>query len=292
LVSKRKIITVVLTVGITAYLIFKVYSEASRLELSWNLLLSPFFLMAVLVGLASYLLYTSLWYVCLRGGGVDFRRTFLATLSGTYLGFSLNSAVGILVKIRLLGTDYWYTMGAGLLAMATEYLSALTLLSLLGKNPVAGFLALVLGFLMVFDRIGYNLLLPIFHVAKSRERLDRMYKGWKEAKSGSSLLTAFIVGLSMVSMNALTLFLVGRALGRHIPYWKALKGVLYSTFLGGVLGTPGGIGANELGVTMAIGNDALAIIAAFLYKILTTYAYALAGAVAFYRIVSHPWKTS
>lgn len=90
----------------------------------------------------------------------------------------------------------------------------------------------------------------------------------------------------MVFSNATTLFLVGKSVGVQISYGEAFKGVLYSTFLGGVLGTPGGIGANELGVTIAIGNGAAQIVTAFLYKTLTTYLYALVGAIAFYRVVA------
>lgn len=288
--SRRRVVTLALTAGITVYLLFKVHSEASSLNIGPEVFLSPFFLLAVLAGFASYLLYSCLWYVYLKDRGTDFRRVLLATLSGTYLSFSLNSAVGILVKVHLLGTDYWYTMGAGLLAMATEYLSALLLLFLVGKNFLAGFFMLLLGLAMLFDRAGYYLLYPLFHIAKSKSRLDRMYEGWKAAKRGSSFLEALLVGVAMISMNALTLILVGKTLGVGIPYGKAIEGVLYSTFLGGVLGTPGGIGANELGVTMAIGNSALGIIVAFIYKVLTTYAYALAGALAFYRLMSRPEK--
>ncbi|BAD84335.1 hypothetical membrane protein, conserved [Thermococcus kodakarensis KOD1] len=284
--NKRKALTIVLTIGITSYLIYRVHSEASSVELSPGLLLSPYFLLACITGLAGYLLYTTLWYVYLKKRGISFRRTLLATLSGTYLGFSLNSAVGFLVKVRLLGTDYWYTFGIGLLAMATEYISGLIMVAVMARNPIAGILAVILGVTMIFDRVAYYAVYPLFWVMKSVERLDKMYKGWREAKGGSSVLLAILVGVSMVFSNATTLFLVGKSVGVQISYGEAFKGVLYSTFLGGVLGTPGGIGANELGVTIAIGNGAAQIVTAFLYKTLTTYLYALVGAIAFYRVVA------
>lgn len=283
--NKRKVLTIALTVGITSYLIYRVHSEASSVELSPGLLLSPYFLLACITGLAGYLLYTMLWYVYLKKMGISFKRTLLATLSGTYLGFSLNSTVGFLVKVRLLGIDYWHTFGVGLLAIATEYISGLIMVAVMARNPIAGILAVMLGVTMIFDRAAYYAVYPLFWVMKSVERLDKMYKGWREAKGGSSVLLAILVGVSMVFSNAATLFLVGKSVGVQISYGEAFKGVLYSTFLGGVLGTPGGIGANELGVTIAIGNGAAQIVTAFLYKTLTTYLYALVGAVAFYRLI-------
>ncbi|AMQ18282.1 lysylphosphatidylglycerol synthase transmembrane domain-containing protein [Thermococcus peptonophilus] len=284
--NKRKALTIVLTVGITSYLIYRVHSEASSVEFSPELLFSQYFLLACITGLAGYLLYTMLWYVYLKKRGIGFKRTLLATLSGTYLGFSLNSAVGFLVKVRLLGTDYWYTFGVGLLAMTTEYVSGLTLIAILEKDIAAGIVAVMLASTIISERVAYIIAHSRIHPVKFRERFDKTYRGWKEARGGSSVLLAFLVGTAMIFTNAATLVLVGEALGVYIPYGKALKGVLYSSFLGGVLGTPGGIGANELGVTIAIGNGAAQIVTAFLYKTLTTYLYALAGAVAFYRVVA------
>ncbi|WP_054840393.1 hypothetical protein [Thermococcus sp. JCM 11816] len=71
--NKRKALTIVLTIGITSYLIYRVHSEASSVELSPGLLLSPYFLLACITGLAGYLLYTTLWYVYLKKRGHQFQ---------------------------------------------------------------------------------------------------------------------------------------------------------------------------------------------------------------------------
>lgn len=287
-VNWKKLATLLLTVVITAYLLHKVQAEASRVSLSLSTLLSPYFLLAVLMGLTGYILYTLLWYVYVHhASGVSFRRTLLATLSGTYLGFSLNNAVGVLVKVKLLGTDYWYTMGVGLLAIATEFLSGLLLVALIGRNPVALVLAVALMVAMVFDAVTYYTLAPVFKLLRAGETLDKMFSGWHRARGDTrTVLLAIGAGMALSLNNAATLYLVGRAMGLTFPYLKAVEAILYSNFLGGILGTPGGVGANELGVTMAIGDNPDGIVTAFLYKFITQYAYAIIGAVAFYRVVS------
>ncbi len=148
-----------------------------------------------------------LWYVYLKKRGIGFKRTLLATLSGgTYLGFSLNSAVGFLVKVRLLGTDYWYTFGVGLLAMTTEYVSGLTLIAILEKDIAAGIVAVMLASTIISERVAYIIAHSRIHPVKFRERFDKTYRGWKEARGGgSSVLLAFLVGTAMIFTNAATL---------------------------------------------------------------------------------------
>ncbi|WP_167729483.1 lysylphosphatidylglycerol synthase domain-containing protein [Thermococcus sp. 9N3] len=290
----RKPATLLLTVAITAYLLHKVYSEASRVNLSASSLLSPYFLTAVLTGFVAYLLYTALWYVYVHhASGVSFRRTLLATLSGTYLGFSLNSAVGVLVKVRLLGTDYWYTMGVGLLAIATEFLAGLLLIAFIGKNPIALTIAGALLVAIIFDRVAYYFLYPLFWAIKKLQTLEKMYSGWHRARGElKTVLLAIAVGMLLAVANSTALYLTARTFGVGENYIKFLEAVLYSNFLGGLLGTPGGIGANELGVTLAIGDSPTAIVVAFLYKFITQYAYAIVGAVAFYRLVAGEVKAN
>ncbi|AHL23304.1 lysylphosphatidylglycerol synthase domain-containing protein [Thermococcus nautili] len=290
----RKPATLLLTVAITAYLLHKVYAEASKVNLSASSLLSPYFLTAVLTGFVAYLLYTALWYVYVHhASGVSFRRTLLATLSGTYLGFSLNSAVGVLVKVRLLGTDYWYTMGVGLLAIATEFLAGLLLIAFIGKNPIALTIAGALLVAIIFDRVAYYFLYPLFWAIKKLQTLEKMYSGWHRARGElKTVLLAIAVGMLLAVANSTALYLTARTFGVGENYIKFLEAVLYSNFLGGLLGTPGGIGANELGVTLAIGDSPTAIVVAFLYKFITQYAYAIVGAVAFYRLVAGEVKAN
>ncbi|WP_297514054.1 lysylphosphatidylglycerol synthase domain-containing protein [Thermococcus sp.] len=290
----RKPATLLLTVAITAYLLHKVYSEASRVNLSASSLLSPYFLTAVLTGFVAYLLYTALWYIYVHhASGVSFRRTLLATLSGTYLGFSLNSAVGVLVKVRLLGTDYWYTMGVSLLAIATEFLAGLLLIAFIGKNLIALILAGALLVAVIFDRVAYYLLYPFFWAIRKLQTLEKMYSGWHRARGElKTVLLAIAVGILLTIANSTALYLTARTFGVGENYLKFLEAVLYSNFLGGLLGTPGGIGANELGVTLAIGDTPTAIVVAFLYKFITQYAYAIVGAVAFYHLVAGEVKAN
>ena len=287
-VKGRKLWTLLVTAIITAYLVHKVYSEASKVNLSASSLLSPYFLTAIVTGLMGYILYTTLWYVYVHHASeVSFKRTFLATLSGTYLGFSLNTAVGVLVKVKLLGTDYWYTMGVGLLAIATEFLSGLLLIALIGKNAMAMVLALALFVVIVFDRTTYYLLYPLLRPINRVKTLEEMYSGWHRARGNvKTVLIAIVTGVLLALTNSTTLYLTAETFGIHENYIRFLEAILYSNFLGGVLGTPGGIGANELGITLAIGDSPTAIVVAFLYKFITQYAYALIGAIAFYKLVT------
>ncbi len=287
-VKRRKLWTLLVTALITAYLVHKVYSEASKVNLSVSSLLSPYFLTAVATGFIGYMLYTILWYIYVHHASrVSFRRTLLATLSGTYLGFSLNTAVGVLVKVKLLGTDYWYTMGVGLLAIATEFLSGLLLIAIIGKNVTALILALVLFIAIVFDKTTYYFIYSLLRPINRLKTLEEMYSGWHRARGNTkTVLLAITAGILLALTNSATLYLTARTFGIHERYISFLEAILYSNFLGGILGTPGGIGANELGITLAIGDSPTAIVVAFLYKFITQYAYALVGAIAFYRLVT------
>ncbi len=287
-VKRRKLWTLLVTALITAYLVHKVYSEASKVNLSVSSLLSPYFLTAVATGFIGYMLYTILWYIYVHHASrVSFRRTLLATLSGTYLGFSLNTAVGVLVKVKLLGTDYWYTMGVGLLAIATEFLSGLLLIAIIGKNVTALILALVLFIAIVFDKTTYYFIYSLLRPINRLKTLEEMYSGWHRARGNTkTVLLAITAGILLALTNSTTLYLTARTFGIHERYISFLEAILYSNFLGGILGTPGGIGANELGITLAIGDSPTAIVVAFLYKFITQYAYALVGAIAFYRLVT------
>ncbi len=287
-VKRRKLWTLLVTALITTYLVHKVYSEASKVNLSVSSLLSPYFLTAVATGFIGYMLYTILWYIYVHHASrVSFRRTLLATLSGTYLGFSLNTAVGVLVKVKLLGTDYWYTMGVGLLAIATEFLSGLLLIAIIGKNVTALILALVLFIAIVFDKTTYYFIYSLLRPINRLKTLEEMYSGWHRARGNTkTVLLAITAGILLALTNSATLYLTARTFGIHERYISFLEAILYSNFLGGILGTPGGIGANELGITLAIGDSPTAIVVAFLYKFITQYAYALVGAIAFYRLVT------
>jgi len=250
--------------------------------------MSPYFLLAILSGLLTYSLYTAIWYLYLLGvSKTTFKRVFLANLSGTYLSFSLNAAIGTLVKVKFIGAKYSHVLAAGLLGIATEFLAGLMLITVLSGSWTAAVLALLLGMTFFADGWVYRLLRRVLEVFHRGDALDGFYSGWRASKSDPfRLALAIALGFALVISNATTLFLVGKTLGARFSFVQAIKAVLYSEFIGGAIGTPGGVGGNELGVVMAIGNGGLDVVVAFMYKLINQYSYALIGSLAFYRFVS------
>ena len=284
---KKKLLTTALTVGITAYLIYRVYSEASRIELRPSQLLSPYFLLAFLLGIAGYMTYTALWYIYLSDlAEVDFKRVLLANLSGTYLSFSFNAAVGTLVKVKFIGASYFQVLASSLIEVATEFMVGSAMLFIMAHDW--GALLVFLFFLLTFlaDSWVYRALLPVLSRVRMGSAFQEFYAGWHRAKSRPDrLFVALILGTMLVLINAGILVSVGMTFGVSISPGDAVKAILYSAFLGSALGTPGGLGGNELGVLMAIGNTGLNVVIAFAFKFLNQYLFALVGAFAFYRFV-------
>jgi len=280
----KKAGALLLTVVITAYLVHKVYAEASQIHLTPSQLLSPYTLIAVLLGIAGYLLYTATWYVYLSNvADVSYRRVLLANLSGTYLSFSLNAAIGTLIKVKFIGAKYFQVLATSLLEVSTEFLTGFALIFLSTHDPKA--LVVVGFFILVFvgDEWVYSLLGSLL---KTRP-FEEFYVGWHSGKSNPrKVALAMVLGTALVLVNAGILMSVARVFGVTIPLTTAVAAILYSEFLGSALGTPGGIGGNELGVLMAIGNTGLNVVIAFFFKFINQYAFALVGAVAFYHFVS------
>ena len=283
----KKLITAGVTLAITAYLIYKVYSEASRIKVRPSQLLSPYTLLAVALGVAGYLTYTAVWHLYLRGiAEVSFKRTLLVNLSGTYLAFSFNAAVGTLVKVKFIGADYFKVLAASLIEAATEFMTGSAMLFVLTHNPKALLVALLLASTFLADRAIYRILRPVFERIKGEKAFEEFYTGWREAKSNPvRVFLALLLGSLLVLINAGTLISVARAFGVTLGLGEGIKAILYSSLLGGLLGTPGGLGSNELGVLMAIGNTGINVIVAFTFKFVNQYMFALLGAFAFYRFV-------
>lgn len=284
---RKRVATAGITVAITAYLVYKVYSEASRIRVEPSQLLSPYTLLALTLGIVGYMTYTAIWHIYLREiAEVSFRRVFLANLSGTYLSFSFNAAVGTLVKVKFIGADYFQVLAASLIEAATEFTVGSALLFLLTRRPLALLVAGLFTLAFIADRVIYMILRPILGRIGGGNAFEGFYLGWRRAKSSPTrVLLASTLGSVLVLINAGILMSVARTFGVNLNLGEAIGAVLYSAFLGSVLGTPGGLGGNELGVLMAIGNSGLNVIVAFAFKFINQYMFALVGALAFYRFV-------
>jgi len=283
----KKLLTLATTTAITLYLLYKVHSEASEIHLSPERLLSPYFFGALTSGLLGYLTYTLVWYIYIKNvADVTYRRVLLTNLAGTYLSFSLNPTLGTLVKVKFIGASYWDILATTVLGIITEFTAGLTLITLLGGEFWGIILAGIIFLPVIFDEWTYRILMPIFHLVHREKILEGLHSGWKSAKAHPQTLPlAMVLGTALVILNSTTLYLVARTFGFNPGFLTTLKGILYSNFLGGALGTPGGVGANELGVVMAIGRSGRDVVVAFLYKLINQYIYALIGAVAFYKFV-------
>ena len=285
----KKLGVIGLTVLITSYLVYRVYSEASEIHFSPSRLLSGYTLLAVLLGIIGYLTYTAVWYIYLDNVvPVSFRRVLLANLSGTYLSFSLNAAIGTLIKVKFVGAGYFVVLATSFMEISTEFLVGTLMLFAFNRDIGALAVAVLLTLAFVADGQIYRLLSWLFHIiGRGEHRFEEFYRGWHSAKSSPRrVLLAMLFGAFLSLMNAGILMSVARIFGVYISLPTAIMAVLYSMVLGSALGTPGGIGGNELGVMMAIGNGGLDVIIAFLFKFINQYMFALIGAFAFYHFVS------
>ncbi len=287
---RKQAVTLVITAVLFFYLLYKIKSEASNVQASIRHLNPVLFLLAVLAGVVSYLLYTLLWYVLVRGvARTTYAEVLKVNLAGTYLAFSLNAAIGNIIKAKFLGTDYFKVLGATALAITLELtVGGLMIMGLNSDMSALPFVLLLLG-AVVFDGFYYRLVsYPVNRLKWEgvKKSLRSFYHGWSAVKSRTvNLAAAFFVAFLLVVFNALALLLVGRSFGADFSFRSAVTAIIYSEVLGGLLGTPGGMGANEVGLMFGIGHSGLAALTAITYKFIGQYAYALLGAVTFYRLV-------
>ncbi|WP_297068602.1 lysylphosphatidylglycerol synthase domain-containing protein [Thermococcus sp.] len=287
---RKQVVTLIVTAVLFLYLLYKIRSEAATVQAGIMKLNPLLFFIAVLMGVVSYLFYTLLWYVLVRGvAETSYGEVLKVNLAGTYLAFSLNAAVGNIVKAKFLGTDYFKVLGATVLATTLELtVGGVMVMGLNADMSVLPFVLFLLGG-VVFDGVYYRVLsFPINRLKWEgvKRSAQSFYYGWSAVKSRTrNLALAFFVAFLLVISNSITLLLVGRSFGAYFPFHSAVTAIIYSEVLGGLLGTPGGVGANEVGLMLGIGRSGLAALTAITYKFIGQYAYALVGAVTFYRLV-------
>lgn len=282
--NKGRIISLFVTFAIISFFLFKIRNEAQSSSFSIQ---EPFYFLLVLgAGLMAFLMYTASWYFLLVDLEVPFRKLLLLNLLGSYLSISINSALGMLVKCKYLGVGWARSLGAYAMVVVFELLPGLLVLSLGGS-----IYAIVVMLLFIWAVLHEDSLYPIisvpFKLLRMGEFIRDFYLGWKLAKKGN-LPAAFLSSLLQVFFLAVSLVSAGKAFGFEFSLGRATVAVLYSTVLG-TIGTPGGIGGNELGVVLALGMRGSLVAVAFTYKLLTQYIYIVPGAVAFYRYLSS-WK--
>ena len=287
---RKQAVTLVITAVLFVYLLYKIKSEASNVQAGVRHLNPVLFVLAVLAGAVSYLLYTLLWYVLVRGvAKTSYAEVLKVNLAGTYLAFSLNAAIGNIIKAKFLGTDYFKVLGATALAITLELTVGGVMVMGLNADMSALPFVLILTGAVVFDGFYYRLISYPLNRLKwegIKKSLQSFYQGWSAVKSRTiNLVAAFFVAFLLVVFNALSLLLVGMSFGADFSLRSAVTAIIYSEVLGGLLGTPGGMGANEVGLMFGIGHSGLAALTAITYKFIGQYAYALLGAVTFYRVV-------
>jgi uncharacterized membrane protein YbhN (UPF0104 family) len=278
--DKRRLLSILLTLIIVLFFIYHTRTEAE--ESSFSIQDPVYLLFAFILGVFAFLAYTASWYFILRDVGISFKRVLLLNLVGSYISISINSGLGALVKCRYLGIGWSRSLGTYAMVVVFELFPGLVVLLLTGSLS-----ALVVVFLFIWAFIHedslYRVLYSILKIIRQDGFIREFYLGWKLAKRGN-LPAAFLSSLSQVIFLALALLSTGRAFGIELPLSRALVAVLYSTVLG-MIGTPGGIGANELGVTLALKSGASYVAVAFMYKLLTQYIYVIPGAFVFYRFL-------
>lgn len=277
----RRALSLALTIILAVFLFFRISKEARAIELSE---VEPFYLLtAFLFGVLAYLIYTVIWYLLLRGSSsVSFLKLLRLNLMNSYLSMTLNSAVGNIVKAKYAMDDWWMSLGAIGIVTVFEILPGTLIGVFMGNYPLIPALVIFLWALVHEDSL-YPLVAIPFRLIKHENGVYRFYLGWKKAKEGRFIWALLISPLQSFFLS-LALISTARAFGVHVSLWKGLLGVTYSTVIGGAIGTPGGIGGNELGVVMAIGSVPAGTTIAFTYKLLTQYIYAVVGIIPFYRI--------
>jgi len=216
---------------------------------------------------------------------VSFKKLLTLNLVGSYLSMTLNSALGGIVKARYTLPNWWGSIGVVALATVLEILPGTLVAVFSGDSVVLPGLILLLWALLHEDSL-YQMISVPFRIFGKDEWIHNFYLGWKGAKSNrNTFLRALAVSPLQSIFLSLALVLTGKAFGVSIPLWSGFIGVTYSTVLGGLVGTPGGIGGNELGVILAIGDVSTAATMAFIYKFFTQYIFAILGAVPFYRMI-------
>jgi len=278
----RKTVSIVLTLLLGSFLVYRIHHELESvrvISIRYDYLLIVFFL-----GLTAYLVYTLVWYVLLQGiRKTPYRQLLELNLMNSYLAMTLNSALGNIVKAKYALNDWWASLAVISMISTFEILPGMVVGFLMGDLSMLPFLGLFL-WAYVHPRSLYQALSRVFKSAGRLPWIESYYRGWIGARK--KLLAGFSVSLLQPLLLSLALYLTVRAFGFSVEYPRTLLAVTYSTVIGGAIGTPGGIGGNELGIILAIGDVPAGATIAFVFKLLTQYVYAIFGAVPFYRLAA------
>ncbi|ASJ03431.1 hypothetical protein A3L09_09240 [Thermococcus profundus] len=281
--NRRRFLSVFVTLALGLFLAYRISGEVRGIE--WSEVSFPYLLLSLFFGVMAFLVYTFVWYLLLSGiSEVGFRRLVLLNLMSSYVSMALNSTLGGIVKAKYAMSEWWKSIGVVGLVTTLEILPGAVVAVAFGDySLLAGLLVLI--WALVHEDSLYPLVALPFKLLGKEEWIHDFYLGWKEAKKGR-FLEALLVAPFQSFFLALALVMTGRAFGISIPLWKGFVGVTYSTVIGGISGTPGGVGGNELGIMLAIGNVPAGATVAFAYKFLTQYVFALVGVVPFYMLSS------
>ena len=278
----RKAVSIVLTLLLGSFLAYRIHRELESvraLSIRYDYLLLVF-----LLGLAAYLVYTLVWYFLLQSiRKTPYRRLLELNLMNSYLAMTLNSALGNIVKAKYALDDWWASLAVISMATTFEILPGMVVGLIMGDLSMLPFLGLFL-WAYVHPQSLYRVLARAFKSASRLPWIESYYMGWIGARR--KFLAGFSVSLLQPLLLSLALYLTVRAFGFSVEYPKTLLAITYSTVIGSAVGTPGGIGGNELGITLAIGDAPAGATIAFVFKLLTQYVYAIFGAVPFYRLAA------
>jgi len=254
-----------------------------------------FILLAFGMALAAILVSTLRWYLVLRNvQETSFKKTLTAVLSGFYMMAFLPPSVGHAVKVRLIGGDYFKALSALAFGIAIEVLILIGISLVVFGATMWGFLLLGLLLTLIFhDRSVYTFLQWGLRLTRNlspeiarrlENYLERTYCGWKAAKRNPNVFTASVLlSVLAVLLQVGGIIVVGKAFGLSVGTLDALKAFILSTLFAVISGIPSGIGANELGITLALGSSTKSTVVAFTFKFLYQYVWAFVGAVEFYR---------
>ncbi len=294
--KKRRLLSFAALIISIAYLYSHIDTEELLLDIKGAS--TEYLLVAFMLSVSAFLLSTVRWYLFLNEvQKTSFKRTLLASISGYYLITILPQTIGHMIKVRLVGGDYFKALSALAVGMSLEVL-VIVMFALLFEGFMKStvlWLCLILLLLLreewVYKILDYPLRFLEIRGAKRvaaplRDYLKRTYLGWRMAKQNRLIFfVSFILSVIILFLQIFSITVVGEAFGIHIPMRRAIYGFVMSLLFASASGIPGGFGANEFGLVLGIGASTKAAVTAFVYKFLFQYAYSVFGAVVFYKVV-------
>ena len=256
-----------------------------------------FLLLSFVMAFSAILVSTLRWYVILRKlQDTSFKKTLTAVLSGFYMMVFLPPSVGHIAKVRLVGGDYFKALSALAFGIAIEVLIIAGISLVIFGATAWGILLLgLLLVLLLYETGPYKLLqwglcsvrwISPRLAEKFESWLERVYSAWKHSKRDpATFLISLLLSLLALLLQVGGIITVGRAFGLPVGPVEALKAFILSTIFASVSGIPSGVGANELGITLALGSSTKSALVAFTYKFIYQYFWSSVGAVEFYRAV-------